>query len=130
MVEIDKILDVDTLITHIKHLKGYIAEGRLVTLEKGWVATLYKDGVNLGAFIVLDKVKICIGPYYYDKFEEGVVVSKTHHGVPLAYEHLEITARVELFNKNAKHFVKVASEKQYTIPSYEIKDLKPFKFKL
>lgn len=129
----DKILSVDTLIGYIKNLKGYVEEelgSKLVPIEQGWAASLDKDGVNLGAFLIFDRVRLCIRPYYFDDYEEGAVGTKHHHGVTLAYENLGVEQRVDVFNKQAKKFYDDAKVKGLkNIPLYEIKDLKPFKMK-
>lgn len=131
--EADKILEVDTLITHVKTLKGYVEEetgNKLVKIEKGWAAVLFKDSVNQGAFLIFDKVRMCIRPYFFDSYEEGAVGTKLQHGVPLAYEHLDVEQRVALFNTNAKKFSQDSKDKGFkNIPLYEIKDLKPYKMK-
>ena len=49
----DKIMDVDTLIGHVKKLGGYVEEetnNTLVKIEKGHAAVLWQGDKNLGAF--------------------------------------------------------------------------------
>ena len=50
----DKIMDVDTLIGHVKKLGGYVEEetnNTLVKIEKGHAAVLWQGDKNLGAFV-------------------------------------------------------------------------------
>lgn len=129
----DKIMDVDTLIGHVKKLGGYVEEEKnstLVKIEKGHAAVLWQGDKNLGAFLIFDKVRICIRPYFYDAYEEGAVGTRQKHNVPLAYEHLDVESRVEMFNRNALGFYKSGIAEGFKLPApYEIKDLKPFKMK-
>lgn len=131
--ESDKLTDVDTLIGHVKKLGGYIEESednKLVKLTTGYAAVLYKGTENLGAFLIFDKVRICIRPYYYDEFEDGAIGTRKQHGVPLAFETLTVEQRVEQFNIKAVEFYKAGTGKGLKLPpAFEIKDLKPFKLK-
>lgn len=128
-----RILTSDELIEHIKALSGYVEEeqnNRLIKMESGSVAVLEKDGTPMGAFIVFEKKHVCIRPYYYDEFEGGAVGTKELFGVPLAYQHLKSIERVALFNQNALDQQKQALKNNFkNVPLYEIKSLKPFKFK-
>lgn len=127
----DQIMEVDALIGHIRQLEGYVdASGtpKLVKVEKGFAATLWHGSDNLGAFLVFDKLRICIRPYYYDEYEGGAVYTEHTHHVPLAYEHLSVEQRVEIFNKKSKEYYDKAIEQGFKLKAkYEIKDLKPFK---
>ena len=129
----DKIMDVDTLIGHVKKLGGYVEEetdNTLVKIEKGHAAVLWQGDKNLGAFLIFDKVRICIRPYFFDAYEEGAVGTRQKHSVPLAYENLGVEQRVELFNKNAQEFYKSGIAEGFKLAApYVIKDLKPFKMK-
>lgn len=129
----DQIMDVDTLIAHVKKLGGYIEEttnNSLVKVEKAYAAALWQADKNLGAFLIFDKVRVCIRPYYYDDYEEGAVGTSKRHGVPLAYEHLDVVSRVETFNRNALEYYKGGLAEGFKLPApYVIKDLKPFKMK-
>ena len=129
----DQIMDVDTLIGHVKKLGGYIEEttnNSLVKVEKAYAAALWQADKNLGAFLIFDKVRVCIRPYYYDSYEEGAVGTSKLHGVPLAYEHLDVVSRVETFNRNALEYYKGGLAEGFKLPApYVIKDLKPFKMK-
>ncbi len=129
----DKIMDVDTLIGHVKKLGGYVEEETdniLVKIEKGHAAVLWQADKNLGAFLIFDKVRVCIRPYYYDDYEEGAVGTSKRHGVPLAYEQLDVVSRVETFNRNALEYYKGGLAEGFKLPApYVIKDLKPFKMK-
>lgn len=129
----DKIMDVDTLIAHVKKLGGYVEEQTgnvLMKVEKGNAAVLWQGDKNLGAFLIFDKTRICIRPYFFDAYEEGAVGTKLNHTVPLAYENLDVEQRVALFNKNAQDFYKSGIAEGFNLRApYEIKDLKPFKMK-
>lgn len=131
--EIEYIMEVDTLIKNVRALKGYIDESKqneYVPVEKAYAACLYRGEENLGAFLIFERVRVCIRAYYYDDYEQGAVASTKSHHVPLAYEQHPVEKRVELFNTNAKQFYKESIEKGLKLPPpFEIRDLKPFKMK-